>query len=532
MTDLSILIPARNEMFLARTIQDILEHAESDFEVIAVLDGPRDDARDYGWAEPPIPVHERVTVVHFPESIGQRAATNVAARLARGKYVMKVDAHCAFDQGFDRKMLEDMQPDWTMLPVMRNLHAFDWVCEKGHRRYQGPSGPCLECGGPTVRDVVWIAKTSPQSTAFRFDNTLHFQYWNEYKEKQIGDLVETMSIQGSCFMASREKYFELDLCDEKHGSWGQQGVEVACKTWLSGGRVVVTRKTWYAHMFRTQGGDFSFPYSNPGKAVKQAREYSRDLWTNNKWPKAIHPLSWLIDKFAPVPDWGNSWGVVYYTDNRLDPAILDACQRQLKKSVQSHRIVSVSLEKMDFGDNITLHLERGALALFRQILAGLEELDTDVVFFAEHDVLYHPSHFLFTPPDDKHYFYNTNVWKVRMSDGHGVYVDDCKQTSGLCANRLLLLEHYRKRVKMVEENGYSSGMGFEPGTHGRADRVDDVKAEAWKSEWPNLDLRHEGNLTRSRWTKEEFRNARYTAGWTEGRNFPGWGSLHHLWRKI
>lgn len=31
-----------------------------------------------------------------------RAATNYAARLASGRYFMKVDAHCAFDEGFDQ----------------------------------------------------------------------------------------------------------------------------------------------------------------------------------------------------------------------------------------------------------------------------------------------------------------------------------------------------------------------------------------------------------------------------------------------
>lgn len=291
--DLSILIPARNEMFLSRTIEDILEHAKGDYEIIAVLDGQ--------WAEPGIHDHERVQLIYHPESIGQRAATNEAARLSTGKWLMKVDAHCAFDQGFDVKMLADMQPDWTMVPVMRNLHAFDWVCENGHRRYQGQSGPCTECGQPTEREMVWIGKKSPQSTAYRFDRELRFQYWPEYKKRQKGDLVETMSLQGSCFMVSREKYFELDLCDENHGSWGQQGTEVACKTWLSGGRVIVNKKTWYAHLFRTQGGDFGFPYPNPG--IGKAREYSRALWLNDKWEKAIYPLSWLIERFAPVPDW-------------------------------------------------------------------------------------------------------------------------------------------------------------------------------------------------------------------------------------
>lgn len=281
-------------MFLQRTIADILEHIEADTEIIAVLDG--------GWAAPSIPDHERVTLIYHSESIGQRAATNEAAKLSEAKYLMKCDAHCAFDQGFDRKMLALMQDDITMLPVMRNLHAFDWVCPDGHRRYQGPSGPCKECGKPTMMDVVWIAKSNPQSTAYRFDRNLHFQYWPEWGKAQKGDLTETLSIQGSCFLLTRERYFALDICSEQFNSWGQQGVEVACKTWLSGGRVLVNRTTWYAHMFRTQGGDFSFPYENPQPRVDENRELSRSLFERDGWPGAAHKFSWLIDKFNP-PEW-------------------------------------------------------------------------------------------------------------------------------------------------------------------------------------------------------------------------------------
>lgn len=522
MTDLSLLIPSRNEMFLERTIRDILEHAESIIEIIAVLDG--------AWADPPIPQHPFVTLIHHPESIGQRAATNEAARIAQGKYLMKVDAHCAFDQGFDVKMMEDMQEDWTLVPLMRNLHAFDWVCPNGHRRYQGPSGPCKECGEPTERDVVWIAKPSPQSTAYRFDNTLHFQYWPELKKRQVGDLVETMSIQGSCFMVTKDKYFDLGLCDELHGSWGQQGVEVACKTWLSGGRVMVTKKTWYAHMFRTQGGDFSFPYPNPG--INKARQYSRDLWIGNRWDKAIHPLSWLIDKFAPVPGWDVSKGIVYYTDNMLDPAIMKACQTQLLNSVNGHRILSVSRDPIEFGDNIATGMERGYLCMFKHILTGLEALDTDIVFFCEHDVMYHPSHFEFVPPERDIFYYNTNVWKINAETGHALF-HYVQQTSGLCAYRELLIEHYRKRVANTEAalelygntrayRNWIRKQGFEPGTHGRAERVDDHKAESWQSAMPNLDIRHSANLTPSRWNKEQFRNQRYTRGWNEANHVDGW----------
>ena len=37
--------------------------------------------------------------------------------------------------------------------------------------------------------------------------------------------------------------------------------------------------------------------------------------------------------------------------------------------------------------------QRGIVTMFRQILAGLEALDTEYAFCVEHDVLYHPSHF-------------------------------------------------------------------------------------------------------------------------------------------
>ena len=538
--DLSILIPARNEMFLNHTINDILEHIEGNTEVICVLDG--------GWPVEPIPNHPRVTLIYHPVSVGQRAATNEAARISKAKYLMKCDAHCSFDQGFDVKLMEDMQDNWTMVPMMYNLHAFDWLCQEcGHRGYQGPTpDACEECGGPVERDIIWKAKRSPETTAMRFDRDLKFQYWSKYKKQQEGDLVETMSLLGACWMLTRDKYFELDICDEEHGSWGQQGTEVACKTWLSGGQLVCSKRTWFAHMFRTQGGDFGFPYEISGKDVNRARKYSKDMWRVNspnempKWDKAIHPLSWLIEKFAPVPDWEikesikttqepieikksvsePTKAILYYTDNRLDSQIMDACQRQLEKV--GLPIVSVSLLPINFGKNIVLNAERGPLTMFTQILAGLEAIDADVVFFAEHDVLYHPSHFDFAPERADIFYYNNNLWRVDVKTGKALF-HYSNHTSQLCAHRDLLLEHYHKRVQMVEEHGFSRRMGYEPGTHGRSERVDDYKADTWMSEQPNIDIRHSQNLTQTRWSKDQFRNQRFTKGWTIAGDVPGWG---------
>jgi glycosyltransferase involved in cell wall biosynthesis len=310
MKELSILIPSRNEMFLSKTIEDILEHIEADTEIIVLLDG--------SWAMPVIQDNERVTIVYLPEAVGQRAGTNIACKLSGAKYVMKVDAHCSFDKGFDKKMIEAFREtgdNVVMVPTMRNLWAFDWKCYKcGWKKYQGPTPTvCPDCGNNDPnkirRKMIWIGKENPQSNSYCFDSEPHFQYFNEYtkrpeyKKDLATGLTESMSIQGSCFMVSREKYWELNVCDEDMGSWGSQGIEVACKFWLSGGRVVINHRTWYAHMFRTQGGDFSFPYPQKESKVQEAKKKAKELFFNNKWDKQIHPLSWLVEKFWPVKGW-------------------------------------------------------------------------------------------------------------------------------------------------------------------------------------------------------------------------------------
>jgi glycosyltransferase involved in cell wall biosynthesis len=551
---LSILIPARNEMFLAKTVKDILENMRGDTEVIVVCDGQ--------WADPPIEDHPKVTIIYHSVSIGQRAATNEAARISKAKYVMKCDAHCGFDEGFDVKMMEVMQDNWTMVPIMRNLHAFDWVCLKcNDRTYQGITPiACAKCGNTKEfkRDVVWISKTNPQSTSYCFDPEPHFQYFREFKSRPEckGDLTETMSLQGSCFMMTRDKYWGLNVCDETFGSWGSQGIEVAVKSWLSGGRVIVNHRTWYSHMFRTKGGDFGFPYPISGRQTQYAKKHSRDLFFNNKWPLQKRPLSWLLEKFWPVPGWTEqqladlkkndfkvemkadspspapvqsfeapqllSKGLVYYTDNRIDPIIADVARAQLNKICNGFSIVSVSLAPIEFGYNIVLAMERGILAMTKQILTGLERLKTDIAFLTEHDIIYHPSHFDFVPPRQDVFYYNENVWKVRSTDGQALFFHT-KQTSGCCAYRELLIEHYKKRVERIEREGFNRSMGFEPGCHRLPNGVDNYKAESWMSEFPNVDIRHGQNLTWSRFKKEQYRSQRSIRGWTLADEIPFWG---------
>ena len=575
MRDLSVLIPARSEEWLGRTVADVLEHRTADTEVIVVLDG--------AWPTESMAAHPDVQVIHRPKSIGQRAATNLAARLSTARYVMKLDAHCAVAPGFDSELIraaEELGPDVTQIPAQWNLHVYDLVCEAcGKRTDQAPHLTVCSCGAASLRkEVVWERRT--QTTAWRFDADLHFQYAGEMSKRAAlrhGDFIETMSCLGACWFMSRARYWELGGLDEDHGSWGQMGTEIGCKSWLSGGRMVTNTRTWFAHFFRV--GGIGFPYEIHGSEQDRAREYSRNLWRKNKWPGQKRPLSWLIEHFAPVPGWEGkdagdpvrsgsglgdppdggslqrravdrrlpsgeegpslgirqhqraqggaaasqrSKGIVYYSDCRGDTDILEAAKRQLLRATNGHSIVSVTLAPIDLGRNIVLPLERGHLTMFRQILAGLEASDADIVFLAEHDVLYHPSHFDFVPPRDDVYYYNVNTWKVDAATGRALhYITE--QTSGLCAYRSLLVEHYRERVARVEREGFQRSIGFEPGKHKRPRGVDDHGFGSWMSAQPNVDIRHGFNLTRNRWSRDQFRDQRCCEGWTEADDVPGWG---------
>ena len=299
MRDLSVIIPARNEMFLKNTIEDVLANIEADTEVIAICDG--------NWPDPPVLDHPRVIVVHHTESIGQRAATNEGARISQAKFVMKLDAHCSVDKGFDVKLMQDCYYKRTLIPMMYNLHAFDWVCKScGTRTYQGVKPEkCASCVG-TEHDmgIVWKPRENRLTVSWRFDNNMQFQYWKAHSKRPEaqGDLIETMSFIGACWITSRDNYWEMDGLDEGHGSWGQMGTEIACKTWLSGGQLLTSKKTWFAHMFRTGNfGGRGWPYPISQSDIDKARQYSRDLWLNDAWPKAVRPLSWLVSKFSPVP---------------------------------------------------------------------------------------------------------------------------------------------------------------------------------------------------------------------------------------
>lgn len=252
---ISILIPSRNEPYLQKTVDDIFAHAETDVEVLVGMDGYTDALTMKDTS--------RVKVIQEPEPIGQRAMMNRLAKMAEGKYLMKTDAHCSFGPGFDRIMLEDMQDDVIMAPYLLVLDA-----------------------------ERWAPQHKPKSSSYCFDTNLVFQY--NQRDENDEPLNETMCMQGSCFMVSRETYWKWNLCDETLGSWGQQGVELGIKAWENGGKCVTNKKTYYAHLFRHKETDF--PYQRELETIRGTHNEFKKRYLNRN-------LARLIEKFNYPADW-------------------------------------------------------------------------------------------------------------------------------------------------------------------------------------------------------------------------------------
>lgn len=190
-----------------------------------------------------------------------------------------------------------------------------------------------------------------------------------------------------------------------------------------------------------------------------------------------------------------SKGIIFFTDNRIDPKIEREVQTQLLSI--GLPIVSASLKRMGFGQNIHLQLKRGYATYFKQIVAALQASTADIIFFCEHDVLYPKSHFDFIPDRDDVFFYNHNWVKVRLPDLLAARWD-ADQVSGLCADRQLVTEHYTRLLMAYTDETFDRK--FEPGSGSNS--------IPWKSADPLVDIRHGANLTKNKWSLDDFRDKR------------------------
>jgi len=255
----SIIVPHYKEVFLEKTLQGLKDNAEGEIEILAI-----------------------------EGSKGMRAAINEGLSKAKGEWLIKVDAHCMFGKGYDRILTEDCKENWLVIPRRCPLRPENWtLADDSFIDYHYMTPPTKHCSyGWGTYPVAWKGKTN--------------------------DLLidDVMTMQGSFYFANRKYFMDhvgfLDDDLKHYGSFTGEPLEVGLKYWLGGGEMKVNKKTWYAHLFKSR----RYYGLHPGLLSEKRKlqnsfnhEWGAKHWLGNEEPNMIHPFSWLVEKFWPVPEW-------------------------------------------------------------------------------------------------------------------------------------------------------------------------------------------------------------------------------------
>jgi len=276
----SVIVPARNELFLVQTVNDLLDQATGDVEVIAYLDGY--------WPDPPLPERPNLHVIHRTERRGLRGAVNAGAQVATGDYLMKCDAHCAFCQGYDEILAADCADNWIVIPRRYSLDAEAWECKRKE---------------PIDAMHYFYPYRHPD------DLGLHGQPWYARGRARKDVLIdEDVTFQGSCWFMSRAHWERIGPLEiQGYETFMGEPQEIGFKTQLGPweGKIVRNKKAWYAHLHK--GKQYGRMYSMSRGTRVRGNAYSWDFWWYNRWEGRAHDIEWLIERFPPMPKWPDNW---------------------------------------------------------------------------------------------------------------------------------------------------------------------------------------------------------------------------------
>jgi hypothetical protein len=257
--------------------------ATGDIEVIAVLDGY--------WPNPPLKDYPNLTLLHRGEGQGMRPGINSAAAIARGKYLMKLDAHCLVEKGFDEVLQKDCEEDWVVIPTKYSLDEDNWRNK------------------PDKPPVNYYFLTFPYHLDGTYGTGLHAKTWNEKnKVREAFRIDDLMSFQGS-FWFMHKTYFDRQIGPLDHDNYYfvQEAQEIGMKCWLSGGRVVINKNTSYAHLHKGKKHGRGYFLSTP--KMVDGEVFSTNYWMNDQYPNALpgRGIRWIVEKFGPLPGWPGDW---------------------------------------------------------------------------------------------------------------------------------------------------------------------------------------------------------------------------------
>lgn len=267
----SVVIAARNEFWLNRTLADIYQKFEGNFEVVVVLDGPTQYPVNH--------IYPNLYVYENASPVGIRPSINEAIRRSQYDYILKTDAHCMFCEEFDTLLTGACDKESVMVARRYTLDtAGFWEKRPRAVDYYYLSCPWTHPHSMMMQSCPWITRTEQRESA-RTDELMCFQgsMWFMHKDhwNWLGGLTENLSYA------------------EHH--------EISMKTWLGGRRVLINKNAWYAHPRKNVTG-----YRMELDEVYHDHEISARYWMSQPG------FTDLINRFWPLPTENNRHRIEKY----------------------------------------------------------------------------------------------------------------------------------------------------------------------------------------------------------------------------
>jgi glycosyltransferase involved in cell wall biosynthesis len=297
MSKLSVIIPSYNCKYVSKTVFDVLSHAKEDVEVIVLLDGYVPD--------PPIPEDKRVIVIPKKATTGMRNSINLGVSVANGEFIMKLDDHCAISDGFDIALKLHSQPNQISIPSRYMLDAEKWKIISWRVEYEYMTYPYVYLDkwrwGMGLTAKKWYGENGIAPIE-NINNRNKYKLERHRKEIKIDEI---MIFKGACWFMPRQHFISIGGLDDRlFKTMYQEPQELTFKTYLSGGKVIVNKHCWFAHLYKdstTRG------YSADLTAMRKTERIGTWYWMNDQWPGAKYKMKWLIEKFWPIPGWPDDW---------------------------------------------------------------------------------------------------------------------------------------------------------------------------------------------------------------------------------
>lgn len=300
-----------------------MQNAEGDIQVIVVYDG-----RWPEFEELPPDDNRVIQMYHgqVHDHNGMRASINMGVLMSNGEYIMKLDEQCSVGPNFDSILKADCEDDWVVIPRRQRLEPESWQLTP---QAEGDKRPPID----------YMAVEYPYAKPFDKTQGLHGALWDRPERADIL-IDDTPTMQGSCYFMKRSHWDEVigELVSDHYGTFTMEAQEIGLKTWLSGGRVVVNKKTWYAHWHKgRKGKGYAFTneqYRKHQEGMEKGRLYAIEYWLNTKDFK--YDWNWFVtEKFPDMPGWSKDWQERIAKDKLTDYSTLNYKEDEWLKNLRT-----------------------------------------------------------------------------------------------------------------------------------------------------------------------------------------------------